>query len=548
MAHSHIDADSDLSLMYARTLSGLFASIAAAETEFEQAELLAQGVPSIISCDLGGYLWRGDGAWYLRTQKDGKQSALDLNHTCAAEVEILSDTVGDSMAHAVIGVATTSKLPACPLLREAIQARNIALIPVGNMDQRLGFALAGRDFDAGFDANDVSILQSLGEYMAIMTDNRRRQTALVAQERHFHAAFTNTPVMMYAIDKESRFVSVSEQWLKVMGYERDEAIGRKASEFLVEESRRRVIKTNIPQVLGAGIPQTVELTLVKKNGETVDVILTSVADRNPEGEIIGANAALVDITERKIAEARVRELETEMHHISRLSAMGEMATGLAHELNQPLTAMINFVQASRRRLLSADGAASEQVYEYMEDAVTQAARAGEIIRRLREFVKRGETERLLEDLASVVEEASAMALVDAAGKGVSAVYELAADMPAVLIDRIQIQQVVFNLVRNGVDALEHADLRHLTISASPTPEETLKVVVSDTGPDLPDEIADRIFQPFVTTKPDGMGIGLLICRSIIDAHGGRLWATLNPDGGTSFQFTLPVVRPEDANE
>ena len=299
-----------------------------------------------------------------------------------------------------------------------------------------------------------------------------------------------------------------------MGYERDEAIGRKASEFLVEESRRRVIKTNIPQVLGAGIPQTVELTLVKKNGETVDGILTSVADRNHEGEIIGANAALVDITERKLAEARVRELETEMHHISRLSAMGEMATGLAHELNQPLTAMINFVQASRRRLQSGDGTASEQVYEYMDDAVSQAARAGEIIRRLREFVKRGETERLWEDLASVIEEASAMALVGAADKGVSAVYELAVNMPAVLIDRIQIQQVIFNLVRNSIDALENSEQRHLTISASPTQEASLKVVIADTGPGLPDEIADRIFHPFVTTKSEGMGVGLSICRSI----------------------------------
>ena len=137
-----------------------------------------------------------------------KLSAPDLDRALIEEVEALSNTMGDSMTQAVIGVASNSKLPACPLLHEAIQAPNIALIPVGTMDQRFGFALAGRDINAGFEANDISILQSFGDYMAVMTDNRRRQAALVAQERHFHAAFTNTPVMMYAIDKESRFVSV----------------------------------------------------------------------------------------------------------------------------------------------------------------------------------------------------------------------------------------------------------------------------------------------------------------------------------------------------
>ncbi|NKB49623.1 MAG: PAS domain S-box protein [Alphaproteobacteria bacterium] len=550
MAHTLDEQRSDEALKYAHALSGLFASIAASETEVEQGELLAQGILSIISCDLGGYVWRDDAdrAWHLRTYENGNQSAQNIEPALSAELETLSDSTNDDVVHTLVDGVANSKLPACPLLHEKLQARTLAIAPVGSFERRFGFVLAGRNLSTQFNGDDLAILRSLSDYMAIMTDNRRRQAAIVAQERHFQAAFTNTPAMMYAIDMDSRFVSVSEQWLKVMGYAREEAIGRKAGDFLTEESRRRAVGTNIPGVLGAGIPQTAEFTLVKKNGETVDVILTSVADRDPDGKIIGANAALVDITERRLAEARVRELETKMHHISRLSAMGEMATGLAHELNQPLTAMINFVQASRRKLQAADGDVSEQVYEYMDDAVSQAARAGEIIRRLREFVQRGETERLLEDLASVVEEASAMALVGAADKGVSYAYELAPNMPPVLIDRIQIQQVVFNLVRNGVDALERAEERHLTISASPTPEASLMVMISDTGPGLPDEVAKRIFEPFVTTKTDGMGVGLSICRSIIDAHGGRLWPTPNSGGGTSFHFTLPLPQTEGLDE
>lgn len=449
MTQSLTEEPNTIALEYARNLGGLFTSIAAAETEHGQGELLAQDIPSVVSCDLSGYLWCDDAdkLWHLRTQYDAKQSAINLDQQLANEVQALSDELGHGPAPT--NLIDNSEHQICPLLREFLQVPTLAMVPVVSLDGVLGFVLAGRNVDVGFAVSDISMLLLLGEHVAIMTNNRRRQAALVAQERHFHAAFTNTPVMMYAIDTEARFVSVSEQWLKVMGYTREEALGRKASEFLADESRRRVLSKNIPQVLGLGIPQTVEITLIKKNGETVDVILTSVADRNSEGDIIGANAALVDITERNAAESRVRELETEMHHISRLSAMGEMATGLAHELNQPLTAMINFVQASRRQLQSADGAASDRVYEYMDDAVAQAARAGEIIRRLREFVQRGEIERLLEDIVDVVEEASAMALVGAADKGISVDYGLDADLPPVLIDRIQIQQVVFNLVRNA---------------------------------------------------------------------------------------------------
>lgn len=354
--------------------------------------------------------------------------------------------------------------------------------------------------------------------------------------------------MMYAIDRESRFISVSDEWLKVTGYEREEALGRTADSFLSKESRRRALRTNLPGVLASGISQVVEFTMVRKNGETMDVLLTSVAERDSNGEIQGAYAVLMDITERKISEARIHELENEMHHISRLSAMGEMATGLAHELNQPLTAMINFVQASRRRLRANDDKATEQVYEHMDDAVTQAARAGGIIRRLREFVQRGETERFPEDLPRVIEEASDMALVGAAGKNISYSFELPEEMPSVLIDRIQIQQVVFNLVRNAVEALEKSDERRLSIGASLTSQDSIEVVISDTGPGLAEDVADRIFQPFVTTKNSGMGVGLSICRSIVDAHGGRLSAKANRDGGTSFSFTLPVAQSEDVDE
>jgi two-component system sensor kinase FixL len=184
----------------------------------------------------------------------------------------------------------------------------------------------------------------------------------------------------------------------------------------------------------------------------------------------------------------------------------------------------------------------------MDKAVAQAVRAGQIIRRMRDFIEKGQTDRTAEGINKVVEEASALALVGAKQENIRVNFQLAPDTPPVWIDKIQVQQVVLNLVRNAMEALIHSSVRDLTISTAATFDGMVEVTVSDTGPGLAQVVAANLFQPFVTTKPKGMGLGLSICRSIIDAHGGRLWATANPNGGVTFHFTVETARPENHDD
>ncbi|WP_322788889.1 sensor histidine kinase [Sphingobium herbicidovorans] len=256
-----------------------------------------------------------------------------------------------------------------------------------------------------------------------------------------------------------------------------------------------------------------------------------------------------DLTERQQAEARLQELQNELVHVSRLTALGEMASALAHELNQPLSAIANYLKGSRM-LLTREEVPLGRVGEALERAGAEALRAGDIIRRLRDFVARGETERSVESLPKMVEEASALALVGAKEHGIRVQYDFSPEIDLVLADKVQIQQVVLNLIRNAVDAMTDVALprRELLIGIEPTADNMAQVTVEDTGLGIDPEVADRLFQPFITTKRTGMGVGLSISRTIVEAHGGRIWAELREGGGALFCVTLPRVSEEDLND
>ena len=288
-----------------------------------------------------------------------------------------------------------------------------------------------------------------------------------------------------------------------------------------------------------------------KCGAPSGAVFESHRDPMPGGGVINT---FTDITERKRAEAALRarearlsELQTELLNVSRQSAMGELSSALAHELNQPLAAIMNYVQASRRMIKKTGGVVSEKAYEMMDKALDQADRAGAIVRGLREIVEKGEAARAASDINKVVEEASALGLIGAARAGIRLDLELGNELPPVNINEIQIQQVVMNLVRNGVEAMAASEKRDLTIKTALDHEDAVEIAIGDTGPGLAEEVEERLFQPFVTTKAGGMGIGLSISHSIVEAHGGRLWATPAPDGGTVFHFTLPLA-PDGAED
>jgi two-component system sensor kinase FixL len=255
-------------------------------------------------------------------------------------------------------------------------------------------------------------------------------------------------------------------------------------------------------------------------------------------QVLGAST---DITQRKQAEMELREQRAELAHVARISTMGELAASLAHELNQPLTAILSNAQAALR-FLSSKPADIEEVREVLQDIVTDNNRAGEVIRRMRSLVKKETVEFSSVDVAGLIREVAALVHSDAILLNVKLAVEAADDLPAVRGDKVQLQQVVLNLLLNAFDAMKEypAAERQVQLSVEHNDTGLIQTTVRDRGPGLSSDRLDKIFEPFYTTKGEGLGMGLSICRSIVKAHGGQLWAENNQERGVTFYFTLPV--------
>lgn len=357
-----------------------------------------------------------------------------------------------------------------------------------------------------------------------------------------------SPDGIITIDAQGLIESFNPAAESLFGYTAEEVIGQNVKVLMPEPFHsdhdgylERYLQTGEKRIIGIGR----EVTARRKDGTEFPMEL-AVGEMDLEGRKKFAgfirDISLRRDTEIKLSfsEGRLKELQSELVHVSRLSAMGEMAATLAHELNQPLTAMMNYVQASRRLALADPDEEGNRLAELMTKAVTQANRAGDIIRRLRSFVAKGDTERLRDNLGEVIEEACALALVGARAEGVETVLTLSPGLPEVMMDRIQVQQVIVNLIRNSLDATQDQKDRVISIGAQSADDNSVLAFVSDNGPGLDPEIAARLFQPFNSSKSEGMGIGLSICRTIIEQHGGRIWATPNEGMGVTFNFTLPV--------
>ena len=251
---------------------------------------------------------------------------------------------------------------------------------------------------------------------------------------------------------------------------------------------------------------------------------------------------LEDVHDQRVAEEAWRDAQAELVHVSRLSAMGAMASVIAHDLNQPLTAAAGYVRGCKQ-LLSGDGAGRMEVVEALNDADRSIVRAGEIVRRVREFVSRGTVESQPEPLVRVIEEACKLALPDAAMRGIQHRLEVGSDC-IVMIDRVQIQQVMVNILRNAVEALKDQPRREILVETGHGKANFCEVTVSDTGPGPSPQAADRMFDPFYTTRKDGTGLGLSISRMIIEAHGGAIWNDTDGGQGMVIKFTLPIA-PSD---
>jgi two-component system, LuxR family, sensor kinase FixL len=281
----------------------------------------------------------------------------------------------------------------------------------------------------------------------------------------------------------------------------------------------------------------------RKDGTQIPVSVSVAPIRDESGRVSGASKIVRDLSERQEQERHLREVQAQLFHAQRLTELGQLVSTLVHEINQPLTAIGNYTSASRRLL----GANNPQAAGIALDKIAeQAERAHQIIQRLRNFVRGGEANRRAEDLGAVINEAVALAASSLTASGVRLRTRFDSSASLVSADRVQIQQVLFNLVRNAAEAMQDAPRRELLIATTSDGNEHIEVSVADTGPGLPAETRAHLFEPFFTTKGNGMGIGLSVCRSIVLAHGGRLWAEDNPAGGTVFRFTLPRAQAENA--
>jgi two-component system sensor kinase FixL len=369
---------------------------------------------------------------------------------------------------------------------------------------------------------------------------------LVAREAHLKSILDTIPDAMIVIDPKGRIQSFSSAAERLFGRRADDVIGKNVSMLMPSPYREghdgyieRYLRTGERRIIGVGRVVVGE----RKDGSTFPMEL-AVGEMKSNDRLF-FTGFVRDLTERQKTEGRLQELQSELIHISRLTAMGEMASTLAHELNQPLAAISNYLKGARRILDGRAEGAPGLVAEALDKASEQSLRAGQIISRLRNFVARGEAERKVESLSKLLEEASALALVGAKDQGVKVRFDLDTENDLVFADKVQVQQVVLNLIRNAIEAMSESPTRQLVISSSATGPSMVQVNVSDTGSGLSPDILPQLFQPFMTTKKHGMGVGLSISKTIIEAHGGRLWAAPNPGGGTVFHLTLKLAGSED---
>lgn len=372
------------------------------------------------------------------------------------------------------------------------------------------------------------------------------EEALDTREAHLRSILDTVLDATIVSEQDGTIVSFNAAAVRQFGYSEDEAIGQNLRMLMPQPYRKehdgylqRYMTTGEKRIIG------VDRVVVgqRKDGSTFPMKL-AVGEMRRGGKRF-FTGFVRDLTEREESAARLQEIQTELARLARLNEMGEMASTLAHELNQPLSAIANYVHGCARILQGSENERDIQLREALKEAGEQSVRAGQIIRHLREFVTKGETEKASENLRQLVEEAGALALVGSREKGVRSIFDFAAGGTQVMVDRIQIQQVLTNLMRNAVEAMKDSPVKELRVGIRTSGNGEVAVVVEDSGPGISDEIAGQLFKPFTTTKAGGMGIGLSISKRIVEAHGGEMTVDRSELGGARFTFTLPAYDEED---
>jgi two-component system sensor kinase FixL len=393
-------------------------------------------------------------------------------------------------------------------------------------------------------------LRGFGKVLRDATDQRAFEQALEASASHLRSILSTVPDGMGVIDEEGRILSFNPAAERMFGLTEADMVGEDVGRLMAPPDRdrhedylRRYRETGVARIIGRGRM----VTGLRADGSRFPMQLT--IGEAADGQRRLFTGFIEDLTERVEAQAQIEELRTRLVRVARVGAMGTLASTLAHELNQPITAVANYVEAVRALIEPGRTADGAMLREALAEAASEALRAGEIVRRLRTFVARGEVERTVEPLAALVAEAAALGLAGARAKGIEVVIAALPGPALVLVDRVQIQQVLINLLHNAVEAM--VDVAQPALRVETAADERpghVRVTVADNGPGVVPAVAERLFDAFVTTRADGMGLGLSICRTIVEANGGRIWHEPNPGGGSRFHFTLPAADGEEPDE
>jgi PAS domain S-box-containing protein len=440
-----------------------------------------------------------------------EEQFLNMRHTAVtAEPEQSRDSIAKTLA---------GKLSRIPLRYH--KKKNGTVFPVEISVSTL--ALAGRPLLCG-----------------VVRDITERK--LAEQSLHRQAlVFENMLEAVIVTDGDQRITDWNPAAARMFGYTREEVLG-KTPAILYPPSDRPRLRPQILEAIGRDGHWRGAGGYVAKDGREGRAEATLVALYDEAHNMVGTVAVLHDITERVRAEEEIEHRRLELAHMARLATMGEMATGLAHELNQPLSAILYYARGCGRRLRAGSGD-TEEILGVVEKIATQAERAAAFVDHVRAFVRKAQRRLAPIDLNQAVREAAGFVAHEVHENNVAIVFQLRTPLPPVMADMIQIEHVILNVLRNGIEAMQacERDRRKLTVQTS-CDGDTVLCAITDTGYGYADEVADRLFDAFFTTKPEGMGMGLAISRSIIEAHGGTIYAAPNPDGGTTFRFTLPVSR------
>ena len=382
-----------------------------------------------------------------------------------------------------------------------------------------------------------------------VTEQRETENQLRQAEEELRLIFQRAPVGMATLTAshgiDGHYLSVNQALCAMLGYTEGEMLARSVRDVTPPEDIDETTR-QFRLVLSGGDTVKYEKRFIHKNGSMVHALvhLSVISDHDGRPQLIISQ--ILDRTDVVLAEMEARKQREKLAHVARLGTLGEMAAGIAHELNQPLAAIANYTQACQRLVAAGDMDATE-LGQVLGRVTTQARRAGDVIQRLRAFVRRHTPDRRHRDAKELIHEIMPLVEMDCRSHEVDLQLELQQDLPRVQVDGIQLQQVLLNLTRNAVEAMNACapEARRLLIRTRELNEDEVELAVQDTGPGVPDSLLEQLFEPFFTTKPEGMGLGLSLSRSIIEAHGGTLRYDSGPDGGSIFRIRLPTAPEED---